>query len=623
VNGAGLEASAGGSGLEASAGSGQSSTFGVQSILTTLKVGQTLSVTVAGGKGELAISEIPNSAFVSLDAWIPLGETGTGEITMTGRSVGNTKAVITDRAIPPHQTIINIKVIKDEMGNPATTGGANSTTSPAKASSPPNNGAGLEASAGITWGGKPIIGGDSTIDKAVCDKSAWGINAQGEHIEKPACFVGKVSLGDHRQPNHRMFSPTEAQTIKVAATIIVAPEHVGQAADILLVGVRTRLTDEDRYTRDGEKWKRWNDRVSDLPVAHYYYQLPAIIEVPIYEGDLSFAPGEYTAFVGYRLKNGTIVYNGADPIHFYLGNAVSIDSSKASSYQGEVEGGSTATYFEPFTHNGRTDAAAKVGNSLSFANAEAIIASTFMRVDMKDVGQPADILIAATYFPVPAGSDTISYNRAGILWQQWFGDLKTLQPAQHYYQLPATLEIPIYLGSLASMPGHFDVWVGYRLSSGMIVYNGLDPVRLTVANAVSTNGGKRFQATSRFISQHYHDATLSNPFSNSPPKSGGVTTTLLVAPQDVGQPADILMVIIRNNSAEEQVATAWGDWDEPQVSVKATIAQVILEPIMTNLPSFEGLLDAAGKEDYTVYLGYRLLTNGVVVYNGGERIRGR
>jgi hypothetical protein len=265
-----------------------------------------------------------------------------------------------------------------------------------------------------------------------------------------------------------------------------------------------------------------------------------------------------------------------------------------------------------------------VGNDLTFANAEDITVSTFVRVDTKDVGQPAAIFIVATYFPVPEGSDTISYYRVGTLWQQWFGDLKTLQPAQHYYQLPATLEIPIYLGTLSNLPGHFSVWVGYRLSSGIIVYNGLDPVRLTVAEAVSTDGARRTlaQTTSRFISQNYRDDKLGNPFNGNSPKSAGLATTLLVAPQDVGQPAELVMVVIRNNSAEEQVATAWGAWDEQQVSVKATIAQVILEPIMTNLPSFEGLLDAAGREDYTVYLGYRLM-NGTVVYNGGERIRGR
>jgi hypothetical protein len=527
VNNTGVEASAGnGTGLEASTGKGAgleaSAGFGVQAILTTLKVGQTVSVTVAGGKGKLTISEIPNSAFASLDAWTPLGETGTGEITMTGRSVGNTKAVITDQTNPPLRTIINIKVIKDEdsatAGTPSATGGTNPSTpakassppnngatnpsTPAKASSPPNNGAGLEASAGITLGDKPIIGGDSTIDQTACDKAAWGLNPQGEQIESKACFIGKVSIHDTRQPNHRMFSHSEAQTIKVLATIIIAPEHVGQVADILMVGVRTTLTDETRYTRDGLNWVRWDDQLGHLLVAEHYYQLPAIIEVPIYEGDLRFAPGEYTGFVGYRLQDGTIIYNGADPIHFYIGNAARLDlrkdSSKASSppyqgvavsgtdsppYQGGAGGGvdyQTTTYFEPFTHNGKTGPTVKVGNGLTFTKTDAIILSTFVRVDSKDVGQAADILMVTTHFPVPAGSDTISYYRTAFLWQQWFGDVNILPPVQHYHQLPATLEIPIELDSLAHRPGQFIVWVGYRLSNGVIIFNQLDPVRLTV-----------------------------------------------------------------------------------------------------------------------------------------------
>jgi hypothetical protein len=501
ANNAGLEASAGkDAGLEASAGR---STFGVQSILTTLKVGQTVSVTVAGGKGQLTISEIPNSAFVSLDAWTPLGETGTGEITMTGRSIGNTKAVITDQTNPPLRTVINIKVIKDEdsvtVGSPSATGGTNPST-PAKASSPLNDGGGLEASTGSALGDKPIIGGDSAIDKTACEKNAWGINTDGSPIESKACFIGKVSIHNTRQPNHRMFSHPEAQTIKVAATIIIAPEHVGQVADILMVGVRTTLTDETRYTRDGLNWTRWDDQLSHLQVAEHHYQLPAILEVPIYEGDLSFLPGEYTGFVGYRLQDGTIIYNGADPIHFYIGNAARLDlrkdSAKASSpasyqgggtdsplYQGGAGGGTdyqTATYFEPFTHNEKTGPAVKVGNGLTFTQEEAINARTFVRVDTKDVGQAADILMVATYFPEPAGSDTISYYRTVFVWQQWFGDVNLLPPVQHYHQLPATLEIPIDLGFVANWPGQYRVWVGYRLNNGVIIFNDLDPVRWTM-----------------------------------------------------------------------------------------------------------------------------------------------
>ncbi len=567
-----------------------SSHFGIEALLTTIKVGQTLSVTVAGGQGRLSLSQTPDTDLVALTSWIPLGNTGTGEITLTGLSVGNTEAVIIDQANPAHQTSINIKVIPGEgdllatADNPLTVGEDGT----------------------LLWQGQPLVGTDGTFDQDNCGDNAWGFDAKGESIESPDCFIGQLSIGDKRTLNHRMFSHEEAKTLTIANTTIVAPKHIGLVADILLLGVHTTLTNETDYVYDGENWVKWDGRLDSFPVAKHYSKLPEFLEVPIYKGDLSFAPGEYTVFVGYRLSNETIIYNGKTPIHFYIGNAASVDLRSDSPKTITSQEVYSTAYFEPFVHNGQKGMDAKIGNDLLFETQEGINVSTFVRIDSLHVGQPANILIVATYQPADSG-DLYSYVRQGYLWFPWDGKLSSLVPAAHYHQLPKTMEIPIYLGNLANLPGKFQVFVGYHLlDENVIIFNGLDPVQVTVADTSTPveTGATR----SLFIND---TAPRRNPFGSPTSTLAGQTTTLLVAPTDIGQIADIMMVVLLRQTDSDKLPR-WEEWDNSSVILKVILPQVTLPAVLNSLPGFETNHFETGK--YVIYWGYRL-QNGTMVYN--------
>jgi len=338
-----------------------------------------------------------------------------------------------------------------------------------------------------------------------------------------------------------------------------------------------------------------------VPVAEPYSKLPELLEVPIYKGDLSFAPGEYTVFVGYRLSSGTIIYNGKTPIHFYIGNATRLDLTTF-----EKLSNLTTAYFEPFVHNGQKGLTAKIGNDLLFEEQEGINVSTFVRIDSLHVGQPANILIVAIYQPADGG-DLRSYVRQGYLWFPWDGKLSSLVPAQHYHQLPKTMEIPIYLGNLANLPGKFWVFVGYHLlDENVIIFNGLDPVQVTVAN---TNTPLETGATrSLFIND---TAPQRSPFGSPTSSLVGKTTTLLVAPTDIGQLADIMMVVLLRQTDSDKLPR-WEEWDNSSVILKVILPQVTLPAVLNSLPGFETDHFETGK--YVIYWGYRL-QNGTMVYN--------
>jgi len=63
-------------------------------------------------------------------------------------------------------------------------------------------------------------------------------------------------------------------------------------------------------------WKIWNGQIEELQPLENYQQLPATVEFSVFNGDLSKQGGEFSLYTGYRLQDGTLVFNGQNPLHF-------------------------------------------------------------------------------------------------------------------------------------------------------------------------------------------------------------------------------------------------------------------------------------------------------------------
>ncbi|MBE9562944.1 MAG: hypothetical protein IMF12_08800, partial [Proteobacteria bacterium] len=152
-------------------------------------------------------------------------------------------------------------------------------------------------------------------------------------------FTANIKSGEFTYPNHAMLSFADAENLELSVNIKVLPEDIGKSADMLVV---VEHKDRDNPERNSIKvleppsWNIWDDDIFSLKPMQHYQKLRSNLKLPIYTGDLidiaekiSFmsnghrlfltdTSGEYAFYVGYRLPDNTIVYNGPEPLHFFV-----------------------------------------------------------------------------------------------------------------------------------------------------------------------------------------------------------------------------------------------------------------------------------------------------------------
>jgi CSLREA domain-containing protein len=303
---------------------------------------------------------------------------------------------------------------------------------------------------------------------------ASGTAPQGKRIETQACFINHLKTVSGPQNNRARLAYREAKTLSLSVTIVIDPKHVNQSADIVIVAVQDNLTEINHYTRDQDNWLLWESQVNDFPAAQHYEQLPARLEVNIDNGAFNDAIlktlGELSVYVGYRLKEGTLIDNGLAPLNLSLGNATSLElleNTRKGFIQTEPD---ISSFFSTWlsNHNG------KAIQPERFIESENLILNSHFRIDTEHVGQPADIilLVSRVY-----GNQIEQYS-GGQLWEK---DLDELPPIKHYAALPEKIDLPIYQGNMLNFPGEYRLYIGYRLNNErLIVFNGHNPIHFSI-----------------------------------------------------------------------------------------------------------------------------------------------
>ncbi len=161
----------------------------------------------------------------------------------------------------------------------------------------------------------------------------------GVHELFDASFVANIKSGKFTYPNHAMLTFEEAKKLELSTNINPLPDDIDKSADMLVV---VEHTDRDNPERNSikilepPKWNKWDNDIFSLKSMQHYQQLPLKLKLPIYTGDLndiaekvSFmsngyrmfltdTSGEYSFYIGYRLPDNSIVYNGPEPLHFFV-----------------------------------------------------------------------------------------------------------------------------------------------------------------------------------------------------------------------------------------------------------------------------------------------------------------
>ncbi len=193
-------------------------------------------------------------------------------------------------------------------------------------------------------------------------------------------------------------------------------------------------------------WQSWDGNPANLVAAGQIDTLPAIL-AQSFELNLSgFSAGEYTLYVGYRLPDGTIIFNGKGKPspRFWIAN------SRSFGTETKVE---TRAYFESQTQTMDTG--------------EMKVMAT-ITPDYSHLTQIVDVVMVAVY---PTAEGMLSYMRLpNKTWQPWDFQPDMLVPAQKNVTLSDSLTVEVFQGSLAGILGTMQVFVGYELIDGTIVF---------------------------------------------------------------------------------------------------------------------------------------------------------
>jgi hypothetical protein len=137
-----------------------------------------------------------------------------------------------------------------------------------------------------------------------------GIDSNYQEIPTTANFTGLVTKS-LEQPI-ALSTITQQDDVFIVGEITVDPQHIGQTADILTVGIYQTDSSLGVYMRNDIVWQEWHDwNIAQLTAAQTEITLTDKVEVPIFTGNFAQMHGNYDVYIGYRLKsNADLIYSG-------------------------------------------------------------------------------------------------------------------------------------------------------------------------------------------------------------------------------------------------------------------------------------------------------------------------
>ena len=163
----------------------------------------------------------------------------------------------------------------------------------------------------IIIGSNVELPNDVTLgDGVVKMEKAVAINPAGE-VETQALMIGGSSVNDGNFKLQNELSRSDSITIY--SRIQVEPAHVGLRAEILICAAYKPLTSSRRkplfYMIDTEDdIHLWDEEIANLVTFREIESLGEIEDIEIYSGIFNFT-GVLNIYFGYRLEDGTVVYN--------------------------------------------------------------------------------------------------------------------------------------------------------------------------------------------------------------------------------------------------------------------------------------------------------------------------
>jgi hypothetical protein len=264
--------------------------------------------------------------------------------------------------------------------------------------------------------------------------------------------------------------------ITLSGKIIPVNEHVGQPAQLFMVlGYRSPYGKTAYFTKSSQStavdnlecpifsiepecitqaaatsWQQWNENdLNSLEMIRSYDSLPTEITlqetIEIYELPLEEPGGEYYLYLGYRLNNGTLVFN-EKPRQFLVSNTILLNT-KYNYYYPPVK----PAYIQ-----------------MELISRSPTLVQITLHVDEYTVNRNARLIVIAM-----TGDGSAYYQWNGRKWVEWLdSEIANLLGARSYASLPnvvkITIPLPVGLGE------EFFLYSGYSPErTNSIVYNDL------------------------------------------------------------------------------------------------------------------------------------------------------
>jgi hypothetical protein len=141
--------------------------------------------------------------------------------------------------------------------------------------------------------------------------ASTAISNNGEPLEISTSFAGGIYIKENLTEN--MTETESLPTVNINGIIKVDPEHVGQQSDMIVVASYLSGDESKKfYMRDGHtQYPFWDGNLAHLSAFQKNVRLAEERWIEIYSGP--FPEGLWDFYFGYRLNNGTIVFN-SEPI---------------------------------------------------------------------------------------------------------------------------------------------------------------------------------------------------------------------------------------------------------------------------------------------------------------------
>ncbi len=132
-----------------------------------------------------------------------------------------------------------------------------------------------------------------------------------------AFFTNQIQTTNGQAGNGIAISGNEK--VRLASVIIPDKKHVLQTVDILIAASYQEMGSNQPiwFVRNGTNWEKLSN---PIPSAYQVERIGNTHSVEIIEAPLASLglKGEMKVYVGYRLKDGTIIFNGSQPMQFSL-----------------------------------------------------------------------------------------------------------------------------------------------------------------------------------------------------------------------------------------------------------------------------------------------------------------